>query len=53
LISRFAESNDNDVQSAVVQNNVLIYQAVFPWLHKAAIPYLFVSSYMQVQEIKP
>ena len=27
---------------------MLIYQTVFPWLHSLALPYLFVSSYMQV-----
>lgn len=45
--AKFIESKESDVQSAVIQNNVLIYQTVFPWLHSNSLPYLFVSSYMQ------
>lgn len=43
--SKFLASNS--AQQLIVENNVLIYQVVFKWLHSRNIPYLFASSYLQ------
>jgi nucleoside-diphosphate-sugar epimerase len=48
--SKFIDSKQSGVQLSIIQHNLLIYQAILPKLHKAGIPYLFTSSYLQSQE---
>jgi len=45
--SKFIASSELSVQKSIIENNVLMYQTVFPWLDKTKIPFVFTSSYLQ------
>lgn len=45
--SKFLESSDQRVQLGIIESNIRIYQAVFPWLTEHQIPFVFSSSYLQ------
>jgi len=45
--SKFIASSEGSVQKSIIENNLLIYQTVFPWLEKTKIPFIFTSSYLQ------
>jgi len=45
--SKFIASSQSSVQKAIIENNVLIYQNVFPWLERTKTPFIFTSSYLE------
>lgn len=48
--SKFINSAEGPVQQSILQSNLLIYQAVFPWLQRRQIPFVFSSSYLQTEQ---
>jgi len=47
--SKYIDSHSGNVQLDIIQNNIQMYQTVFPWLAKRRIPFVFTSSYLQSQ----
>ena len=47
--SKFIDSTAADTQQAILRHNVQIYDAVFPWLRRTAVPFMFISSVLQTE----
>jgi len=47
--SKFIDNNGKNVQLAIIEHNLLIYQTVIQWIEHRKIPYIFTSSYLQTQ----
>ena len=47
--SKFLDDSNLTIQQQIIENNLKIYQVVFPYLARRKIPFLFTSSYLQAQ----